>query len=229
MAGHIRLKGTGEGLLIGWGAGDFAVLLADLQEQLQRTASFMRGGRVLLDLGRQHLSEDELKQIRAALEREGITAWTVVSQSPGTRAAARQLDIPTAAADSPAATAAAASASAPAAVESSEEQSLFIRRTLRSGQAIRHAGHVVVFGDVNPGAEIIAGGDILVWGKLRGTVHAGAEGDERAVVAALQLNPMQLRIASHVSRSPESRSRQKPQPESACVRGNEIVAESWKA
>jgi septum site-determining protein MinC len=88
---------------------------------------------------------------------------------------------------------------------------------------------VVVVGDVNPGAEIVAGGDIIVWGKLRGTVHAGAMGDDSAVVCALQLQPMQLRISGNVARSPEAnKTKQRVRPEMARVRGTEIVAEPWE-
>ena len=64
-------------------------------------------------------------------------------------------------------------------------------------------GHVVVVGDVNPGAEVVASGDIVVMGALRGVAHAGARGEEAAVVVALQLQPLQLRIAHRVARSPD--------------------------
>ena len=50
--------------------------------------------------------------------------------------------------------------------ESDWDQAVFLQRTLRSGQSVRHPGHVVVLGDVNPGAEIIAGGHVLVWGRV---------------------------------------------------------------
>jgi septum site-determining protein MinC len=107
------------------------------------------------------------------------------------------------------------------------EAGLVARRTLRSGQQLRHPGSITVIGDVNPGAEIVAGGDIVVWGKLRGTVHAGAMGNETAVVCALDLAPTQLRIAQYIARSPEGR-RRKPTPEVARVRDGKIVAESWE-
>jgi len=103
---------------------------------------------------------------------------------------------------------------------------LVVRRTLRSGQAIRHAGHIILIGDVNPGAEVVAGGDIVVWGKLRGTVHAGAMGDDRAVVCALELAPSQIRIGLHIARSPE-RSRRPKAPEIASVQEEGIVVERW--
>jgi septum site-determining protein MinC len=107
------------------------------------------------------------------------------------------------------------------------EAGLIARRTLRSGQQLRHPGSITIIGDVNPGAEIVAGGDIVVWGKLRGTVHAGAMGNETAVVCALDLAPTQLRIAQYIARSPEGR-RRKPAPEVARVRNGKIVAESWE-
>jgi septum site-determining protein MinC len=107
------------------------------------------------------------------------------------------------------------------------EAGLVARRTLRSGQQLRHQGSIVIIGDVNPGAEVVAGGDVVVWGRLRGTVHAGATGNASVVVCALDLAPMQLRIAQYIARSPEGR-RRKPQPEVARVRNGQIVAESWE-
>jgi septum site-determining protein MinC len=105
---------------------------------------------------------------------------------------------------------------------------VLVRRTLRSGQVVQHPGHVVVIGDVNPGAEIIAGGDVVVWGKLRGIVHAGATGDDGAVVCALSLAPLQLRIGNHIARAPEEREGLPERPEMASVQDDEIVAEPWE-
>jgi septum site-determining protein MinC len=72
---------------------------------------------------------------------------------------------------------------------------LLARRRVRSGQVLRHPGHIVVIGDVNPGAQLIAGGDIIVWGKLQGTAHAGALGDTRAIICALDMSPSLVKIA----------------------------------
>ena len=74
-------------------------------------------------------------------------------------------------------------------------ETLFIKHNLRSGQLVRYPGTVVIFGDVNPQAEIIASGDVIVWGTLRGLAHAGSQGDESAIVAAHRLDCGQLRIA----------------------------------
>ena len=76
-----------------------------------------------------------------------------------------------------------------------EEPTLYLRKTLRSGQKVVFGGNVVLLGDLNPGAQIEADGDIIVMGQLRGTVHAGAEGDESAAVITSSLKPTQLRIA----------------------------------
>jgi septum site-determining protein MinC len=80
---------------------------------------------------------------------------------------------------------------------------LYLRQTLRSGQSVSHKGHLIIVGDVNPGAEVVADGDITVWGSLRGIAHAGINGDVAAEIRALRLEPIQLRIAHAIARSPD--------------------------
>ena len=105
---------------------------------------------------------------------------------------------------------------------------LLIQRTLRSGQNISYDGNVVVLGDVNPGAEIIASGHILIMGVLRGLVHAGATGDDSATVTALSLNPTQVRISSHITRPPDgSRSYNMFIPETARIIDNAVIIERY--
>ena len=81
---------------------------------------------------------------------------------------------------------------------------LYLQTTLRSGAEIHHGGTVVILGDLNPGSSVVADGDILVWGRLRGIAHAGASGDQRCQIMALQMDPTQLRIADRVARPPEA-------------------------
>ncbi|MGH7685090.1 MAG: septum site-determining protein MinC, partial [Vulcanimicrobiaceae bacterium] len=91
----------------------------------------------------------------------------------------------------------------------------------RGGQSLANVGHVVVVGDVNPGAELVAGGDILVFGALRGVAHAGAQGDRSARVYALVLEPTQLRIATTIAAGME---RTGPhEPEEAFLDGERIT------
>lgn len=85
---------------------------------------------------------------------------------------------------------------------------LYLETTVRSGVEFRHPGTVIVLGDVNPGGSIIAAGDILVWGRLRGVAHAGMFGNTQCVIMALQMEPTQLRIADYVARAPETPPRQ---------------------
>ncbi len=79
---------------------------------------------------------------------------------------------------------------------------LYLQMTIRSGVEIRHSGTVVVLGDINPGGIVVANGDILVWGRLRGVAHAGANGNVKCLIMALQMEPTQLRIANFVARAP---------------------------
>jgi len=81
---------------------------------------------------------------------------------------------------------------------------LYLQTTVRSGCDIHHTGHVIILGDVNPGSSIFADGDIIVWGRLRGIAHAGAKGNARCRIMALQMEPTQLRIAEFVARAPET-------------------------
>ncbi|HTZ55613.1 MAG TPA: septum site-determining protein MinC [Candidatus Acidoferrum sp.] len=94
--------------------------------------------------------------------------------------------------------------------------------TLRGGQALHHAGNIVVIGDVNPGTELVATGDIVVFGRLLGVAHAGAQGDNDAKVYALHLQATQLRIATCIAVD-EERSRDASEPEVAFVRDGRIT------
>ena len=88
--------------------------------------------------------------------------------------------------------------------ETEKLPTLYIQRTLRSGQSITAEGNIVVIGDANPGSEIKATGDITVWGVLGGIAHAGAEGNKYARIRALKMNAIQLRIADVFARRPDS-------------------------
>ncbi len=109
-----------------------------------------------------------------------------------------------------------------------EESAFYFRGTVRSGQTLEFPGNIVVIGDINPGAYVVASGDIVVMGRLHGVVHAGAEGEERAVIIGADFRPSQLRIAQYIGRPPDEypRSRTKhPQTEKASVRDGVILIE----
>lgn len=92
-----------------------------------------------------------------------------------------------------------------AAVPESVQGSMFLPKTIRSGQRIECQGDVVVVGDVNPGAEIIATGNIAVFGKLRGLAHAGASGRQDVIIVANYLVPQQIRIGGKIAIIPKNR------------------------
>ncbi|MDZ8110424.1 MAG: septum site-determining protein MinC [Nostoc sp. DedQUE12a] len=84
-----------------------------------------------------------------------------------------------------------------------QADALYLEMTVRSGVEIRHPGTVIILGDVNPGGIVVADGDIIIWGRLRGIAHAGAGGNLSCLIMALQMEPTQLRIADAVARAPE--------------------------
>lgn len=88
--------------------------------------------------------------------------------------------------------------------EAEKLPTLYLRKTIRSGQSISSDGNIIVIGDVNPGAEIIAKGDITVWGILGGIAHAGSAGNNYAKIRALKLNPVQIRIGEVFARRPDT-------------------------
>jgi len=248
---RVRIRGTSQGLVITLDAGDLGALLRELDERLSSTASFFRGGRVALHVGPRELTTEELEALGQTISRNGVSLWAVIGDSAATQSAAEALGLETT--FGPQVTLPPEAASTPrrephperdegrdkGQLETEVEDAaprlardadlgVLIHRTLRSGQVVQYPGHVVVIGDVNPGAEIIAGGDVVVWGKLRGIVHAGATGDDEAVVCALSLAPLQLRIGNHIARAPEGREDLPERPEMASVQDGEIVAEPWE-
>ncbi len=79
----------------------------------------------------------------------------------------------------------------------------FYKGNLRSGQALEVETSIIIIGDVNPGAKIVSKGNVVILGSLKGNVFAGAAGNENAFVVALDMQPMQIRIADIIGRSPD--------------------------
>ena len=76
----------------------------------------------------------------------------------------------------------------------------FYKGTLRSGQVMESETSIIILGDVNPGARVISKGNIVILGALKGNVYVGAAGNESAFVAALSMDPMQIRIGDVIAR-----------------------------
>ncbi len=224
----VSIKGIRDGLLVTAGDVPWPAFEQAFLEAIATQREFFRGARVALQVGDRSLERDDIRKLRDKLAEHDVTLWAVLGKSPETLRSARRMDLETELSE-PAAPAEEIPDSGDLPPIDSNEYgttALLVKNTLRNGRVIRYAGDVIVIGDVNPGAQIIAGGDVLVWGRLRGTVHAGASGSASAMVCALDLRPQQLRIASLVAISPEDR-HPRPRPEFAFVRGGQIVAEEW--
>lgn len=214
MTNLIAIKGSRDGLRLQLDeSAAWPDLLSALREQLGQGAQFYSGAKIVVDLGERALQPSDLAAVLELMREHGVEPASISSTSRESRNAARAAGV----------AARALERSAPSGEDRGE--ALFVRRTVRSGQVLRHHGHVTVLGDVNAGAEVIAGGSVVVWGHLRGIVHAGALGERDATICALDLAPTQLRIADLIARPPEGRAT--PAPEVARVVDNQISVEPW--
>jgi len=231
MDDSITLKGIKEGLLVTITPdGRWSDVTGRLMTLIDAQGGFFRGAQVTLSLGPRNVRRHELANVQKQLEKRGVTLAAILSDNDTTRNAASRLALKTVLQGADlAAPAMDAVPLKPPPIDPEERGSpgVLINRTLRNGRTVHSEGHVVVLGDVNAGAVVVAGGDIIVWGRCRGVVHAGANGDESAVVCALYLAPTQLRIAGYITISPEDK-RRKPRPEKAQVRNGRIEAVAWE-
>ena len=218
----IQIKGLRDGLLVSLDDAPWENQRAALIAQVDAQPAFFQGARLALDVASQVLHVKELVDLRDQLSERGIFLWAVVSESPTTESTAQLLGLAT-------------RISKPRPEETrqfsvedlGEETALFLNRTLRSGTRIEFAGHVVVFGDVNPGAEVVAERSVIIWGRLRGMVHAGSKGNKKAIIGALDLSPTQLRIAEEVAAALNPQ--QNPKPEVVRINTDgKLQAEIWQ-
>jgi septum site-determining protein MinC len=214
----VQIKGIRDGLLVSLGDAGWPVIHQALLERIEQQPAFFQGARLVLDVGNQAIKSAELAALRDQLSERGIMLWAILSNSPLTENTAQLLGLATR-----------IHKARPPEIQTAkgidDETALWVHKTIRSGTRIEFAGHVVILGDVNPGAEVIAGGSVIIWGRLRGVVHAGAQGNRQSVVCALDLSPTQLRVAGEIAIAPERRS--KPQPEIVRIKDGHLQAEPW--
>ncbi len=227
--GIIRFKGDRSGLSIALDSeAPLEDLLAQIEAELGQTGRFFNGSQIVLELGSRQLKLSELSAIHKALLRHGVELAAVKGRDPyldphglagnskdqpvirGLESSARNNERQIGKSDG--------------------QDCLVVRGTLRSGQVVEHGGSILIVGDLNPGAEVIAGCDIVVWGALRGSVRAGAGGDTDSAVYALEMLPKRLTIG-HLTWQPaaeELAARREYGPEVASVASDKIVIESWE-
>jgi septum site-determining protein MinC len=175
---HITIKGIKEGLVFLLDDQcDFITLLDELNAKLDKHVQQFTGPivHIFIKLGARQLEEEDKERIRLILRRQGnLIIQSIESDAPEVDPILKM-------------------------VPSLHTMSGIIR----SGQTIEFEGHLLLLGDVNPGGTVRCTGDVYVLGALRGTVHAGVEGNQDAIIAASLMKPTQLRIADVISRPPD--------------------------
>lgn len=206
---RVKFSGTDYGLLmrLEWET-SFPQLLVEIEEHLQQSRAFFNGAQVFLEVGQRPVLQHDMEQLAVILERYDVTLQGVIAAPPSQT---RRTPV----------------VSSPLPVLDPNTMLHVERRTVRSGEKIAAEGHVIVIGDVNPGAEVIAGSSIFVWGSLKGSAYAGVPDQTEAVIAALHLAPIQLRIAAYIARPPEAQSTTASVPQLARIDRNNIVVEAW--
>lgn len=248
------IKGTRDGLtLLVSPESPLDEVLTQLSGKFQDESSFFQNAELVLDLGLRPFQEEEFRSLRRVFDTAGVRLKGIVSDNPITKLMAHEegieliggrsimhsrvrVDHPVkrerlAVREAPVESGTPRREAERQAQERSPDRkkngsSAFAYRTLRAGQKLHHAGDVTILGDVNPGAEVVATGNIAVFGALRGVAHAGAEGNREAVVVALELRPTQLRIADCIARSPENAQAARS-PELARIHDDAIVIEAY--
>src|SRR6266446_5683874 len=199
---RVKLSGTDYGLLLRleWDS-PLPQLLVELEEYLQQSPKFFAGAQVLLEVGSRPVLQQDMEQLTVVLSRYGVMLQGVAPILDGLE---RRPPPP----------------SRPMFVPSPPDVQTLVhveQRTVRSGEKVAAEGHLIVIGDVNPGAEVIAGYNIFVWGALRGSAYAGVPDHEEAIITALHFAP-----------PPEARPNAPGTPELARIDQNAIVVEAWE-
>ncbi|MFC2369413.1 MAG: septum site-determining protein MinC [Selenomonas noxia] len=190
----IKIKGENDGLMLEFPPDlSFLEIVEELSRKLDSGSGFFLRG-TLVRVPRNRFSKEELAELQELFRTHGLICR--LEKPVPMRSAS-----PTPPSPKPAA----ASVSPQEAMQDAPElqRMLVIDKTLRGGQAVETEGSVIVFGNVNPGAQITAGGSVDIRGTCRGLVHAGAAGDSTAFIIADHLMPTQIRIANYVARSPD--------------------------
>ena len=203
----------------------FPDVIHEVEQELARANGFFRDSPVILYFGARTLKKEEWRELREILHREGLQPRYAVAEIQESRELLYKEGLPVRES-----LLAGGQEKKAAQVEATKaSNALYLRRSLRSGQKEVFDGDVVLVGDVNQGAEILAGGDAIVFGTVRGMIHAGYPDNREAVVVALNLMPLQLRIGPFIARADEGQNHRRAQrPEVARVRDERIVIEPYQ-
>ena len=205
---RIKIKGENDGLMLTFPIDmSFSEIMEELERKLESGSGFFLRG-TLVRVPRDRFAKEKLAEMQGLFRTHGLICRLAKPEPAAPIAPVTERVHP---------------------VEEKKEQPelrqmLVVEKTLRGGQAIETEGSVIVFGNVNPGAQITAGGSVDVRGTCRGVIHAGAAGDTTAFVIADHLMPTQIRIANYVARSPDE-PEDSGKAERAYVKDGRIVIE----
>ncbi len=210
MGDIVTIKGLKYGLQLTFAKGaSFDDVQANLLDKLQSGDSFfIRGTTVFVPKG--YFAEEQNEALRRMFHRHGMLFSTELKR-PNLAPPSRDTSTKT------------PSQKLKENVEEAQKM-MVINRTVRGGQEVKVNCSVLICGNVNPGAQVIAGGSIDIRGTCRGFVHAGAFGDKTACVVADRLMPAQIRIADLIARAPDE-PEQVSQAERALIKNNQIIFE----
>jgi len=190
----IQIKARKDGfVLVPDAEASFETILGFLQQRLEEARDFFHHAQMILDLRERPLRTDEIRSLQCLL-----------MDKVGARITQIRLDEETSYFASPGAGGSVPnprSVSMPEPVP--ESTPMIVHSTCRSGTRVESGSDCVILGDVNPGAEVLAVGDVIIFGNLRGIAHAGAAGNRRARIWALSIEPSQIRIADLVAVPPK--------------------------
>ena len=202
MEDIVKIKGMKAGLMLSFTRGaKFDDIRANIQNKLESGNSFFIRGTTAY-VPKDTLPTDQIEVLRKMFHQHGMLFRTEIPKVRVETVEEKKKLPP----------------------EEDPQQMIVINRTLRGGQEVRTKSSVLICGNVNPGAQVIAGGSIDVRGTCRGMVHAGAFGNTNAFIVADQLIPMQIRIADMIARSPDVMEKSET-PERASIKNGQIVIE----
>lgn len=198
----VTIRGTKEGLvLLLDDECAFSELLQELSEKLSSKHSQISKGKsvhVKVSVGNRYLTEEQKEQLKKVIsEKQKLTVGQFESNVI-TRKEADELQ--------------------------QELETVRIVKVIRSGQVLEVTGDLLLLGDVNPGGTVKASGNIYILGVLRGIAHAGCMGNREAVITASKMEPVQIKIANLVSRSPEGSDRKADEIECAYISEDNKIA-----
>ncbi|MCD4785257.1 MAG: septum site-determining protein MinC [Candidatus Eremiobacteraeota bacterium] len=210
----ISFRGTRQGILMSIKEDEpFGKVMDELKNRIDNELDFFGQSPISLDLGWREMDEYDIDELLYYLQQNGLKLLGIISTSLNTRKIAESRGLKVIigrlglaghhgrkkpALQNKAIARPQARTSVPG-INRPACETLFVRKTIRSGQVIEHPGNFVIMGDVNPGAEVRAGGDIVIVGALRGIAHAGRNPETKsASISAFRFQPTQIRIKDKI-------------------------------